>query len=319
MCSLSYIFLSVLPVITLNVFDDWWSDIEKGIKELLIGGIKDCMSNIVSLLSGGLSDSSGLGGMVSQYISSSPSAIDSGLWSNVHTLSKSVIVPIALTIVAIVSVSDMFQMVTSGNNMRDFDTSIFFKWIVKTEIALTLVSNAFNFVTLVFSEGATIASKAYSQIGISALASSKNLNTSLQQTLKSYSNPKLLIILGLAFVTMIAVYALFVAIMVTLCSRTIEAVMYLSVSPIPMATFMNNQFRQVGNSWARGIFALTFQAFFIVIALAFFKSMFNGVIQDVADKKDILFSMVKMCGYSVALIFTVLCTGQISKTLFSAH
>lgn len=313
------LFLSIFPVITLNIFDDWWADIENGIKQLLIGGIKDCMSNIVSLLSGGMSSGNGLGDMVSQYISNSPAAIDSGLWTNISTISKDVVTPIALTIVAIVSVSDMFQMVTSGNNMRDFDTSIFFKWIVKTEIALTLVGNAFNFVTLVFSEGATIAGTAYTKIGVGALASNKNLNTALQETLKDYTNSKLLVILGLSFVTMIAVYALFVAIMVTLCSRTIEAVMYLSVAPIPMATFMNNEFRQVGNSWARGIFALAFQGFFIVVALAFFKSMFNGVTQDIVDKKDILFSMVKMCGYSVALIFTVLRTGQISKTLFSAH
>ena len=116
--------LAFLSPVTLNIFDDWWADIENGIKQLLIGGIKDCMSNIVSLLSGGMSTGNGLGDMVSTYISSSPSAIDSALWTNISTISKDVVTPIALTIVAIVSVSDMFQMVTSGNNMRDFDTSI---------------------------------------------------------------------------------------------------------------------------------------------------------------------------------------------------
>lgn len=315
---LNVLFLSFLPAITLNVFDDIKDGIEKFLKDSAIDGIKFCFSYIVNLLSGGMSNS-GIGEAVSTYLTSSPSDINGSLWGNVSKLATSTVVPIALVIVAIVSVSDMFIMVTSGNNMRDFDTSIFFKWIIKTEIALTLVSNSVSFVGLVFTEGATIATKAYGTVGMGSLATKQNLDKALTETLKNYPLPKLGIILVLSAVTLLAVYALFITILVVLCSRTIEAVMYLSIAPIPMATFMNPDFRQVGNAWARGIFALAFQAFFIIVALAFFKSMFNDVIDGIENKTDIVWNMTKMAGYSIALIFTVLRTGQISKTMFSAH
>ena len=315
--TLLFNFLNFLHPIKADYMDDIWKSIEDGFRSLLMGGIKNCFKYIIELLSQGVSGDNGIGGLMGTYLQNSPSAIDSGLWTSIQDLSKSTIVPIALTIVAIVSVSDMFQMVTSGNNMRDFDTSIFFKWIIKTEIALTLVGKSFVFVSLVFQEGANIATKGYVKVG--DFAASKNLNATLNSALKDYQTYKLLIILGLAFLTLIAVYGLFVSIIVVLCSRTIEAVMYLSIAPIPMATWMNNEFRQVGNAWARGIFALAFQSFFIIIALAFFKSMFNNVITDVIDKKDMVWNMAKMCGYSIALIFTIFRTGQISKTMFSAH
>ena len=308
--------LTFIRPIRADFMDDIWESIEQGFRDLLMGGTKNCFKQIVKLLYQG-AHNAGLGGVMSDYLKNSPADIDSGLWSSIQSISQNSIVPLALTIVAIVSVSDMFQMVTSGNNMRDFDTSIFFKWIIKTEIALTLVGKSFVFVSLVFVEGANIAAKAYGYIG--DLASYQNLDAALTEALKDYETYRLLIILGLAFITLIAVFGLFVTIIVVLCSRTIEAVMYLSVAPIPMATWMNNEFRQVGNSWARGVFALAFQAFFIIIALAFFKSMFNSVITDIVDKKDMVWNMAKMCGYSVALIFTILRTGQISKTMFSAH
>lgn len=45
---------------------------------------------------------------------------------------------------------ELIQMITEKNNMRDFDTSMFFRWIFKSAFAILIVSNTWNIVMGVF-------------------------------------------------------------------------------------------------------------------------------------------------------------------------
>lgn len=323
----SLMFLSFLKFITLfkfklDIVDDVVSGIETGFKNWIAGGVSSNFTNIISLLNSGLG-SGGIGGIVSTYLTTEPSAIDSTLWTNIKTVSESAVVPIAATIVAVVSVNDLVQMVISGNNMRDFDTAIFFKWMFKTIIAITLTSNVFTIVSGIFQLGTKATKNAYDGNWIeTSLANNSTIGSTIKNIVKDYELFKLLGVWLLSFLTMIAVYALFAVIMVVLCSRIIEAMMYLSIAPIPMATMMQSEWRQIGNSWLRGVIAVAFQGFFIVVALAFFGSLFSGVVNNITTASggdDVLWCMVKLFGYSLALIFTVLRTGQISKSMMGAH
>lgn len=59
----------------------------------------------------------------------------------IHSLSESVIVPIAGLVIAAVLSYELICMVIDRNNMHDFDTFIFFKWIIKAGIAAYVVSH----------------------------------------------------------------------------------------------------------------------------------------------------------------------------------
>ena len=45
---------------------------------------------------------------------------------------------------------ELIQMITEKNNMHDFDTSMFFRWIFKSAFAILIVSNTWNIVMGVF-------------------------------------------------------------------------------------------------------------------------------------------------------------------------
>jgi hypothetical protein len=133
----------------------------------------------------------------------------------------------------------------------------------------------------------------------------------------------LLILLVIAFLVLIAMCVLLVAIIVSLAGRMIEIFMYLSIAPIPMATFMNSEWRSMGNNWLRGVFALAFQAFFIVVSLAIFTALFGDIVNNINGSGagvgiDVIFQMLILLSYTVALIFTVLRSGSISKSIFGA-
>jgi hypothetical protein len=127
----------------------------------------------------------------------------------------------------------------------------------------------------------------------------------------------------LSVILVIAVLVMIVAIIITLLGRIIETFMYIGIAPIPMATFMNKEWKSMGYGWLRGILALAFQAFFIVIALTIFTTLFNNLIPTLSgagtEFLNIFFAFVVLIAMAVSLIFTVLRSGSISKSIFGAH
>ena len=67
-----------------------------------------------------------------------------------ENLSETVIVPIAAAILALVMCYELIDMIVEKNNMHDFDSSMFFRWIFKSAFAILIVTNTWNIVMGVF-------------------------------------------------------------------------------------------------------------------------------------------------------------------------
>ena len=68
-----------------------------------------------------------------------------------RNLSETVIVPIAAAILALVMCHELIQMIAEKNNMHDFDSSMFFRWIFKSlPLPSSLSANTWNIVMGVF-------------------------------------------------------------------------------------------------------------------------------------------------------------------------
>ena len=78
--------------------------------------------------------------------------------------------------------------------------------------------------------------------------------------------------------------------------------------------------RSIGKNWVKQLLALSFQGFFIVVALGIFKTLFSNMITSLNSSSDgVIMQMAMLMGYTAALIFTILRTGAISKSMFNAH
>lgn len=106
-----------------------------------------------------------------------------------------------------------------------------------------------------------------------------------------------------------------ILITVVLYGRMIEIYLYTSVAPVPFATLTNREWGQVGNNYARGLIALGFQGFFIMVIVGIYCVLVNSMTV-AADIHSALFSIA---AYTVILCFALFKTGSVSKSIFNAH
>ncbi len=253
-------------------------------------------------------------GIIATEVGKTPASFNPGVFSLIRGISESVILPIAGIILTFVCCWELIQMLIEHNNMANFDIGLIFKWIFKTFIAVTLVSNTFNITMAVFDLAQGVISGAggivQGDTGIPA-ADVEALRASLEAM-------ELAPIIGLffeMFIVNITMGILTICIFIVIYGRMIEIYLMTSLAPIPFATFGNREQSQIGQNYLRALFALGFQGFLILICVGIYAVLVQGL----AVTDNILGSIMMILGYTVLLCFTLFKTGSLSKTIFSAH
>lgn len=279
------------------------------IKEMLQGWV---LSNLENMFT----DVNEKVGTIAGEVSKTPSTWNSGIFGMVKTLSENVIVPIAGMIISFVLVYELITMVIDKNNMHDFDTSLFFRFIFKACIAVSLLSQTFDIVMAVFDVGSHVVTQAASTIsGSTSLDVQSALVTMFNNQLKDMGIGELI---GLGMETMIislCMNIMSVLITVILYGRMIEIYLYVSVAPIPAATVTNREWGSVGTNYLKGLIALAFQGFFIMVCVA----IYAVLVTSVTVASNLHTALWSVAAYTVILCFSLFKTGSLSKSIFNAH
>ena len=159
----------------------------------------------------------------------------------IRTLSENVVVPIAGMIISFVLIYELITMVIDKNNMHDFDTSLFFRFLFKACIAVMLLSKTFDIVMAVFDVGSHMVTQA---------AASISGSTSL-----------------------------------------------------------------IGTNYLKGLVALAFQGFFIMVCVA----IYAVLVASVAVAGNLHSALWSVAAYTVILCFSLFKTGSISKAILNTH
>lgn len=306
----------------IDALEDWCKDLFKDGITSQFDGISDLLTDTFDQTTG----SGSSGGLVSDFITQHPSNFTGGasggttIWTTIETLCNNVVVPIGGFILTIILLNELCQMVLRGNNFKDFDDSIFIKWIIKALCGVILVANTYYIASALFSFGTNVCSNGLSTLFGSGDYLSKSLALK-KSALNSLGLGELMTVWFISLIVHLGVMILIVAIVITLASRIIEVFMYLSIAPIPMATMMDSgEWASIGKNWIKQLLTLSFQGFFIVVALGIFKTLFsNAIVSLNASSDGVILQMAMLMGYTAALIFTILRTGAISKSMFNAH
>jgi len=287
-----------------SIFDaitDW-------IKELLIGAIEGNLSNMF----GDVNDKVGT---IATEVGTTPQAWNSNIFSMIQTLSDTVIIPIAGIIITYVLCVELIGMVTEKNNMHDIDTWIFFKWFFKAWVAVFIVTHTFDITMAAFDMGQHIVSNA---AGVISGETSINVEATLEAMrsgLEAMGIPELLLLTVETMLIGLCMKIMAVLITVIIYGRMIEIYLYCSVSPVPFATMTNREWGQVGNNYLKGLFALAFQGFFIMICVGIYAVLVNDMI--IAD--NVHSAIFSIAAYTVILCFSLFKTGSLAKSIFGAH
>ena len=138
---------------------------------------------------------------------------------------------------------------------------------------------------------------------------------SMQDGLEAMEIPELLLLVMETSLVSLCMKIMSVLITVILYGRMIEIYLYCSVSPIPFATMTNREWGQIGNNYLKGLFALGFQGFLIMICVGIYAVLVNEMV--VAD--NLHSAIFSLAAYTVILCFSLFKSGALAKSIFNAH
>ena len=272
------------------------------------------ISGIMGNLSGMFDSVNQQVGQIAGDVGTTPANFSPAVFSMIRNISESVILPIAGMVLTFIACYELIQMLIEHNNLANFETWTFFKWVFKTFLAVTLISNTFNITMAVFDVAQQVISRSGGLISGSTSVSDATL-TAMQATLEGMDLGPLLGLYLQTFVVQVTMLALSAIIFVIVYSRMVEIYLMVSLAPIPFATFGNHEQSHTGQNYLRSLFALGFQGFLIMICVG----IYAVLIQNLSFSDNIISSIWGVLGYTVLLAFTLFKTGSLAKSVFAAH
>ena len=287
--------------------DSILQSIEDWFRGLLVSGIMDNLTNTFDSVNNQV-------GQIATEVGQTPANFSPAVYNMIRTLSENVIMPIAGLILTFIACYELIQLVVGHNNLANFETWIFWKWIFKTFVAVTLITNTMNITMAVFDVAQHVVSQAGGLISGSTAVDASTLAT-MQSALEAMDIGPLLSIYLQSLIVQFLMYILSALIFVIVYARMIEIYLMVSLAPIPFATFGNREQSMIGQNYLRSLFALGFQGFLIMVCVG----IYAVLIQTVAFSSDIIGSLWGVMGYTILLAFTLLKTGAIAKSILHAH
>ena len=277
------------------------------LKGMLVDGIMNNLSGMFDAVNQQVGD-------VASQVGRTPASFSPGVFSMVRNISESVIVPIAGMILTFIACYELIQLIIDHNNLANFETWIFFKWVFKTFVAVMLITNTFNITMAVFDVAQHVVNASAGIISGSTAVGASTLE-SIRGTLEEMELGPLLGLFLQSFVVQLCSMILSVVIFVIVYGRMVEIYLMTSLAPIPFATFGNREQSQIGQNYLRSLFALGFQGFLIMICIG----IYAVLVQTVSFSDDIIASIWGVMGYTVLLCFSLFKTGSLARSVLSAH
>ena len=290
------------------MYDSNFNAIEESMGELLTGMVS---SNLNTMFT----DVNEKTGEIASQVGMTPQGWNSSIYNMVHSLSNSVIVPIAGIIITMVLCYELICMLTERNNLHDVDTWMFFKYFFKMWVAVFLVTNTWTITMAVFDVGQSVVNSAAGAIDGTTTIDISALTATINTTMESMELGELFVLMLETFILSFCMKIMSVLITVIMYGRMIEIYLYTSVAPIPFATMSNREWGQMGTNYFRGLFALAFQAFLMMVCVG----IYAALVASISLTSNIHSALFGIAAYTIILCFSLLKTGSLSKQIFNTH
>jgi len=282
--------------------------IEEWMRNLLTGMVS---SNLTTMYTDVNEKTSQIAAQVGQ----TPQGWNGSIYSMIQNLSESVIVPIAGMIITFVLCYELISMLTEKNNMHDIDTWMFFKYFFKMWVAVWIVSHTFTITMAVFDVGQSVVSRAAGVISSDTAINIDTMISTMETAMESMEIGELVILALETMLVSLCMKIISVFITVILYGRMIEIYLYSSVGAIPFATMSNREWGQIGNNYLRGLFALAFQGFFMMVCVG----IYAVLVANIQMSDNIHSALFGVMAYTVILCFSLMKTGNFARSIFNAH
>ncbi|MBQ4372690.1 MAG: hypothetical protein II785_01175 [Lachnospiraceae bacterium] len=277
------------------------------IKDWLVDALMDIMTGMFDSINSQVAD-------VATNVATSPANFTPGVYNLMQQVSNNAIMPIAGMILTFIACYELIQLVIAHNNLANFETWIFFKWIFKTYVAVMLITHCFDITMAIFDVAGHVITSSGNIIQNSTAVNAAQLSQ-LRSTLEGMSIGSLIPLFGELFLLNIGIKVMSMMVFLVIYGRMIEIYLMISLAPLPFATFGNKEQSQIGQNYVKSLVALGFQGFLILICVA----IYAVLIQNVTISSDLAGSLWSILGYNILLVFALFKTSSLSKRIFSAQ
>ena len=290
------------------MFDGIFEAIEEWMRQLLTGMIT---SNLTTMFT----DVNEKTGEIAVQVGQTPQGWNGSIFNMIRNLSSSVIVPIAGMIITFVLCYELISMLTEKNSMHEMDTWMFFRYFFKMWVAVYLVSNTFTITMAVFDVGQHVVNAAGRSISSQTAINIDTMIATMNTVMETMEIGELAVLAMETMLVSLCMKILSVLITVLMFGRMIEIYLYTSIAPIPFATLSNREWGQVGNNYFRGLLALGFQGFFMMVCVG----IYAVLVSSIRISSNMHSALFGVAAYTVLLFFSLQKTSSLSRSIFNAH
>ncbi|UHR02952.1 hypothetical protein LV469_01325 [Peptoniphilus sp. GNH] len=285
-----------------------------GLLEKLLSSLK---GSVINAIINNFTLASTDGGMLSQVTDiarADPRSYNSDLFSIAQNVNRNVIVPVAMIIITFIAISEIYALVIEKNNMHDFDTFVFFKWIVKTYLSIYLVNHSFDFIMAIFSISQNMVGQV-SGATAEAINTASNIEA-IRANLEKLSFFELASTYIQTLIPAFIIRILYIAMWVITLGRMAEIYFVISVSSLPFATLTSGRFSGVGDNYIKTSVALGLQGLFMIMTIAFYSTFVERLAVDPGT--DMVGFLGKAVGASLLAVIVLLRTKSIAMSVTGA-
>lgn len=279
----------------------------------------------------------GITKVITDDVTYTPQQWNVSIFDFISEISSSYLLPIGILIVTFVMCYELVTMIINGNNFRDFDTSVFFRWFFKMFIAIFLLDHAFEIVEAIFELTASIASDITNHIQVNSgtgvlgnmanfISDDSDFSDKFNAMISIYTADNFGDIILLLIVSMLSsLFSLFFVPLVTLVttSRFMYSYIYMAFAPMTFATLGSRELGQIGKNYIKNIIALGLQTVLIVVILGIYFGSAQTLMISLLGSKELAVdafqnALIQNLIISILISFVLFKTQSIAKSICSA-
>ena len=277
--------------------------------EILIGIIEFCLKHMFQDVNNGMK-------MVVLLAGKGPGAIMPEAFEMIKKLSDNVMLPLSAIVISFVLTYELISMVIDKNNMHEVDSAMLAKYLFKAVACVFLLSKSYEITMAIFDVGAYIVTKAGVVI---ILSTDLNVDNAL---IDVYVNSLSTASMGELWTTCFGVMLQFFSfkiitaiILILSYGRIVEIFLMISISPIAFATFGNKEWGQIGTNYLKGLLALAFQGYFIMVLVAVYVALLEGI----TNTTNVPGMVANLLIVTLVFCFGFFKTSSLSKQIFTVR
>ncbi len=252
---------------------------------------------------------------VQTNVSETPTEFSQTIVDNLRVISETAILPVAGLILTYVFCYEIYQMVVEKNRGGEFETGQMLFLIIKTAVMIMFITNSFTITLAIFDLGKWITD----QVPASTLKLPDSIVDNLVESIPEGEIGTAISMWVVAGIALIITFVMSGIIYLVAWGRIVAIMLYISVAPLPFATFLNREWiGSIGQSYVKNLLALMLQGYFMLVCLVVYAGLLEKASDLISTEGSGLYGLMLMIVSMGILVVTLTRTHSLAKSVVGA-